>query len=135
MFWPNSLYFFKIFNFIKFNFKNPVFRFLVIASISIWVFFEIIPTKLPEYILPTYPLTAMLLAACIFSEDKYSENKYVKIFDQIYSILWLGLSLSLSGVISYIAIKTGLYKLELFSFLLALINMTLLYGYKKIKKI
>lgn len=41
-------------------------RFCLAWLIPTWVFFEVMPTKLPHYVLPAYPALALLVAAAVF---------------------------------------------------------------------
>jgi len=42
--------------------NNPAVRYLLAWSGAVWVLFELVPTKLPHYILPAYPALALLAA-------------------------------------------------------------------------
>lgn len=42
--------------------REPVFRFLLAWSGATWLMFELVPTKLPHYVLPAYPALALLCA-------------------------------------------------------------------------
>ena len=41
---------------------DPATRFLLAWAGASWLMFEIVPTKLPHYVLPAYPALAMLAA-------------------------------------------------------------------------
>jgi 4-amino-4-deoxy-L-arabinose transferase-like glycosyltransferase len=41
---------------------DPAIRFLLVWAVASWAMFEIVPTKLPHYVLPVYPALAMLAA-------------------------------------------------------------------------
>lgn len=99
MFWPNSIFFFKGLDYLIQNFNIRAIRFLTLWGTSIWILFECIPTKLPEYILPSYPAVAILLALSVF-EHKEFKNHYFYWFDKIYAVIWLIVSLIMaSGLI------------------------------------
>lgn len=51
---------------------EPAIRFLLVWAGACWVLFELVPTKLPHYVLPVYPALAMLAAAWALGakEDK-----------------------------------------------------------------
>ncbi|MDE2133752.1 MAG: glycosyltransferase family 39 protein [Alphaproteobacteria bacterium] len=51
---------------------EPAIRFLLVWAGACWVMFELVPTKLPHYVLPVYPALAMLAAAWVLGaqEDK-----------------------------------------------------------------
>ena len=44
---------------------EPAVRFLLAWSVSAWAMFEVVPTKLPHYVLPVYPALAMLAAGAL----------------------------------------------------------------------
>lgn len=45
---------------------SPAMRFLMAWAGAAWLMFELVPTKLPHYILPAYPALAILAAAWVF---------------------------------------------------------------------
>jgi len=48
--------------------REPAVRFLLAWLVPSWIFFELIPTKLPHYVLPLYPAIAILIAAAVQSK-------------------------------------------------------------------
>src|SRR5262249_39930524 len=54
--------------------SRPAIRFLLAWAIPTWLMFELVPTKLPHYILPAYPALA-LLAAVWITEIQHSESR------------------------------------------------------------
>jgi 4-amino-4-deoxy-L-arabinose transferase-like glycosyltransferase len=51
---------------------EPAMRFLLVWAGACWVLFELVPTKLPHYVLPVYPALAMMAAVWVLGakEDK-----------------------------------------------------------------
>jgi 4-amino-4-deoxy-L-arabinose transferase-like glycosyltransferase len=45
--------------------REPAVRFLLAWLIPSWIVFELVPTKLPHYVLPLYPAIAILLASIV----------------------------------------------------------------------
>lgn len=45
--------------------REPFVRFLLAWLVPSWIVFELVPTKLPHYVLPLYPAIAILLAALV----------------------------------------------------------------------
>ncbi len=41
-------------------------RFCLAWLIPTWLFFEVMPTKLPHYLLPAYPALALLVACAVY---------------------------------------------------------------------
>jgi 4-amino-4-deoxy-L-arabinose transferase-like glycosyltransferase len=48
--------------------REPAVRFLLAWLVPAWIVFEIVPTKLPHYVLPLYPAVAILIAWAIERE-------------------------------------------------------------------
>jgi 4-amino-4-deoxy-L-arabinose transferase-like glycosyltransferase len=44
---------------------DPAVRFLIVWLVPSWIMFELVPTKLPHYVLPVYPALAMLAAVWV----------------------------------------------------------------------
>lgn len=49
--------------------QDPRLLFLISWYVPLWFFFELIPTKLPHYLLPAYPALLLLMAWMLTSED------------------------------------------------------------------
>lgn len=59
-FWPGSLALLPaLFLAFRRN-KEPAFRYLLCWAVTTWLMFEMVPTKLPHYVLPAYPALAVL---------------------------------------------------------------------------
>ncbi len=66
-FWPGSIYTGLALFHAWSKRHEPVTRFCLAWLIPNWIFFEVIPTKLPHYILPTYPALALITANALFA--------------------------------------------------------------------
>lgn len=66
-FWPGSIYTGLALFHAWSKRHEPVTRFLLAWLIPTWILFEIIPTKLPHYILPTYPALALITANALYA--------------------------------------------------------------------
>ncbi len=64
-FFPGSLFLWPAFAEAWSRRLDPAFRFCLAWIIPSWIVFEIVPTKLPHYTLPTYPALALITAAVI----------------------------------------------------------------------
>lgn len=75
MFWPAS--FFTIFavHYAWEKRKEPLTRYLLAWIIPNWAIFAVIPTKLPEYVLPIYPAIACLIALSISQPISFGAMK------------------------------------------------------------
>src|SRR5216684_1346208 len=54
--------------------EAPAERFLLAWLVPAWVFLELVPTKLPHYVLPLYPALALLAAASLADPVALSAN-------------------------------------------------------------
>jgi 4-amino-4-deoxy-L-arabinose transferase-like glycosyltransferase len=92
MFWPGSLFIIKGIAHAWQNKTHTIRRFLIAWIIPSWIIFALIPTKLPQYVLPVYPAIALLIAAGIkqqlTNKWRYAECG-MKIIWGIYSTVLL----------------------------------------------
>lgn len=72
-------------------------RFCLAWLIPTWVFFEMMPTKLPHYVLPTYPALALLAAQAIRA-SRDTVLPYPRVLRAAF-ILWTALTLALGVAI------------------------------------
>ena len=79
--WPASLAAFPALPFAWRYRKEPALRFLLAWLVPSWIMFELIPTKLPHYILPVYP--ALGLMAGLWLEDAA-----IRSWHKVFAILW-----------------------------------------------
>lgn len=61
--WPAAGLLLRTFRAPRSDQSTAAYRFLVSFIVPTWVVFELIPTKLPHYVLPVYPLLALLAGA------------------------------------------------------------------------
>jgi 4-amino-4-deoxy-L-arabinose transferase-like glycosyltransferase len=72
MFWP-AVFFLLPALYHGWKYKtNSNIRFLLAWLIPTWLFFELVPTKLPHYVLPTYPALALLIAWYLYQHFERS---------------------------------------------------------------
>jgi len=89
MFWPGSLFIIKGAAYAWQNKTKTITRFLIAWIMPSWIIFALIPTKLPQYLLPIYPAIALLIAAGI-KEIKWRHTEYImRIIWGIYSVGFL----------------------------------------------
>ena len=83
-FWPGSLLLWPSLIHLINAKKDLFFKFIIAWLVPAWVMFEIVPTKLPHYILPLYPALAITIAKAV------DEIKFCKISlgAKIFSLLW-----------------------------------------------
>jgi 4-amino-4-deoxy-L-arabinose transferase-like glycosyltransferase len=61
-FWPATLLLLPAFGSAITRRRDPTSRYLLAWGAAVWLMFELVPTKLPHYILPAYPALALLAA-------------------------------------------------------------------------
>lgn len=98
MLWPMSLHVTNTVRYAYRSYKKPLVYFLLAWIVPTWLFFEIMPTKLRQHILPTYPAIAILTALSIiyFEKNKIKNNLVSKIYYVIWGIVTIGLGIVIS---------------------------------------
>lgn len=94
--WPASLFLWQGMCFAFSERKTTIVKFLLAWIVPVWVFFELMPTKLPQYVLPTFPAIAILCALAVTTD--YAKNKPGKWLHCLQA-LWILLSLCLAAVL------------------------------------
>ena len=67
-FWPGILFLLPAIGMAVTRTKEPATRFLLAWAAGFWLICEIVPTKLPQYVLPAYPALAVLTGLWLLSE-------------------------------------------------------------------
>ena len=67
-------------------FRQDASRFCAVWAIGYWLLIELIPTKLPHYILPAFPAVVMLISHALLSTDSDGKKLQVRIADLFYVI-------------------------------------------------
>lgn len=93
-FWASSLFLWQGGCFAYKNKHLVAVKFLLAWIIPTWVFFELMPTKLPQYILPTFPAIALL---CALSISKENSSKAPGKWLHFLQLLWAAMTLVLAG--------------------------------------
>lgn len=75
----------------------PGTRYLMAWLVPGWIVFELIPTKLPHYVLPFYPALALLVAAALFAVRDGTYERLAAIPNLIWYGLWSVIALALAG--------------------------------------
>ncbi len=77
--WPAILFALPGVGWAILNRKDPVLRYLLAWAASCWLMFEIVPTKLPHYILPAYPAVAFMGALWAMRPRDEAEPRWLKV--------------------------------------------------------
>jgi 4-amino-4-deoxy-L-arabinose transferase-like glycosyltransferase len=86
---------------------NPATRFLLAWIIPVWVVFELVPTKLPHYLLPVYPALTLLAGNALAAVVAGAEIVRRKWLDGIFFALWTVVGLALVIVLIGLPIVWG----------------------------
>jgi 4-amino-4-deoxy-L-arabinose transferase-like glycosyltransferase len=68
-FWPSILFLLPALGLAVMRGKDPAIRFLLAWAASWWLVCELVPTKLPQYVLPAYPALAILTALWLSAKE------------------------------------------------------------------
>ncbi|MBW1786315.1 MAG: glycosyltransferase family 39 protein [Deltaproteobacteria bacterium] len=77
---------------------RPEIRFCLAWIVPAWVLFEIVPTKLPHYLLPLYPAMALLTANAIIHVARGPENLLHTRAARIGFAIWSLVTVAIAGV-------------------------------------
>lgn len=103
LFWPGSLLLWPAAARLWAQRKRLAFRFLLAWAIPTWVMFEIIPTKLPHYVLPAFPALALMAAALACEGLEVFNHRAARVW---YG-LWTLIGLALAGAMVALPIALG----------------------------
>jgi 4-amino-4-deoxy-L-arabinose transferase-like glycosyltransferase len=85
--------------------REPAVRFLLAWLVPAWIVFELVPTKLPHYVLPLYPAVAILVARAIEQQALSRRRWLVRI-----TVHWpiIATLLSVGGIIAVMTLRRQL---------------------------
>jgi len=86
--------------------NDPATRFLVAWCGASWVMFELVPTKLPHYVLPLYPALAMLSAAWVLAPRDPAAPRWQRALVYLAVVQFV---VGLGALIAAMVYFTGLY--------------------------
>jgi 4-amino-4-deoxy-L-arabinose transferase-like glycosyltransferase len=102
--WPGSLLLLPALIIAVRERTKPEVRALLAWLVPAWIVMELIPTKLPHYVLPLYPALALLIARA--AVDKASDLS--AIFSRFYGKLWIGFWFLISLALAALGIGAAL---------------------------
>jgi 4-amino-4-deoxy-L-arabinose transferase-like glycosyltransferase len=81
-------------------------RFLIAWGVPFWIVLELVPTKLPNYMLPVYPALALVVGAALVAA---SEQRLVswRVLDRVVIVLWTLASLGLAAALVSVPLRYG----------------------------
>jgi 4-amino-4-deoxy-L-arabinose transferase-like glycosyltransferase len=98
-FWPGSLLLVPALVRAWQRHDRPVERFLLAWLVPGWLFLELVPTKLPHYVLPLYPALALLAALALAGGTPVVAAGWPQRLDLIVKALWLVVTLALATLL------------------------------------
>jgi 4-amino-4-deoxy-L-arabinose transferase-like glycosyltransferase len=94
---------------------EPAVRFLIAWLVPSWLLFELVPTKLPHYVLPLYPALALLAGKALTGAVEGAAGKRLVWLEGLAFVLWVivGLALSVALVVLPIMLGGGIAALSI----------------------
>ncbi|HVH76045.1 MAG TPA: glycosyltransferase family 39 protein [Stellaceae bacterium] len=106
-FWPGSLYVVPALYCGWRQRQEAAQRFLLAWLIPAWVLFELVPTKLPHYVLPLYPALALLAGRALAEGPALALPRAVLLADRAVAVLWSAVTLALALFIVALPLYLG----------------------------
>ena len=104
-FWPASLFLWQGATHAWRNRQQRTIQFLLAWLLPIWIFFELMPTKLPQYVLPAFPALAMLCAIALDTRfTPLKASKSLRLLQSFWFMLSAGFATALV-LMSYLVIQ------------------------------
>lgn len=91
-FWPGSLLLWPAVAKMWGQRKRLAFRVLLAWAVPTWLMFEIIPTKLPHYVLPAFPALALMVAALATEGAEVFRHRAAKAWYAVWTLIGLVLA-------------------------------------------
>jgi 4-amino-4-deoxy-L-arabinose transferase-like glycosyltransferase len=87
-FWSGALFFLPALAHAV-SFRNDArFRFALAWAVPMWLVFELIPTKLPHYVLPAFPALALLMGAVIVASEEDVATPFKRVWGKAAIVLF-----------------------------------------------
>jgi len=106
-FWPGSLFIVPALLWGWRQRRAAAERFLLAWLVPAWIFFELVPTKLPHYVLPLYPALALLAGAALAEGFEQSLNGWARLFDRSVKVLWGAVTVGLAAALIVLPARLG----------------------------
>ncbi len=125
--WPASLFLWQGATYAFTQKHQPMVKFLLAWIIPTWVFFELMPTKLPQYVLPTFPALCLLLALGITSsQPKFKSGIWLHVLQVLWGVLTVGLATALL-VLPYLVMQKVTLSAIIVFWILGILGVTCVY--------
>jgi 4-amino-4-deoxy-L-arabinose transferase-like glycosyltransferase len=87
--WPATLFVLPGLRAAWLEYTSPAMRYLLAWTGATWLMFELVPTKLPHYVIPAYPALAILAALWAFGERKNDGTRLARVLRVIAGIQYI----------------------------------------------
>jgi 4-amino-4-deoxy-L-arabinose transferase-like glycosyltransferase len=106
-FWPGSLMLVPALAYAWRRRALPAERFLLAWLVPAWIVLELLPTKLPHYVLPLYPALALLAGAALAEGARAAAPAWLRYADVVAKALWTVVTLALASALIVLPIRFG----------------------------
>jgi len=87
--------------------RAPAERFLLAWLVPAWIILELLPTKLPHYVLPLYPALALLTGAALVVGARAMVPRWLRYADIAIKALWGFATIALAGALVALPFRFG----------------------------
>jgi len=87
--------------------ETPAERFLLAWLLPAWVILELLPTKLPHYVLPLYPALALLTGAALVEGVRAVAPRWLRYADVAVKALWGTVTIALTAALVILPSRFG----------------------------
>jgi 4-amino-4-deoxy-L-arabinose transferase-like glycosyltransferase len=89
------------------RYRAPAERFLLAWILPAWALLELVPTKLPHYVLPLLPAVALLTAAAISNRAGEPCGSWPRRLDVLVRGLWVAITVGLAALLIGLPLRFG----------------------------
>ena len=106
-FWPGSLFIVPALVWGWRRRRAAAGRFLLAWLVPAWIFFELVPTKLPHYVLPLYPALALLAGGALAEGFAKHLAGLARFVDRAVGVLWGVVTIALAAALIVLPLWFG----------------------------
>src|SRR5436190_15730717 len=106
-FWPGSVMLVPALMHAWRHHGAPAERFLLAWLVPAWIVLELLPTKLPHYVLPLYPALALLAGAALVAGARAAAPRWLRYADVASKALWGLVTIALAGALVVLPFRFG----------------------------
>jgi 4-amino-4-deoxy-L-arabinose transferase-like glycosyltransferase len=106
-FWPASLFAWPAVIAARRHWATPGVRFCLAWLVPAWVMLELVPTKLPHYVLPLYPPLALLTASLLLAGRASAADLLAARWVKALHVIWAAAAILLAGAALVLPVVAG----------------------------